>query len=244
MIRSFCFYFLGISAFVLSIIPYIIFAIISAISKDKGESFLMWFMERFSRFLVRMSGNTVEVVNLATDLPEHALYVANHQSYLDIPAIIAFITPNITFISKKEAVKMPLLGMWMKALKTILIDRSSIMDGKRAIIEGADLIKNGKSVVIFPEGTRSLDGKVRSFKKGSFRICLENNAPIIPLTLVGLNKIWPKKSYKISKQNAKIIINEPIYPERLTEDEKNEIHNIAKERIEKTYEMYRLEMEK
>ena len=106
MIRSFCFYFLGISAFVLSIIPYIIFAIISSFSKEKGESFLMWFMERFSKFLVRMSGNTIEVVNLAKDLPEHALYVANHQSYLDIPAIIAFITPNITFISKKEAVKM------------------------------------------------------------------------------------------------------------------------------------------
>lgn len=120
--------------------------------------------------------------------------MANHCSYLDIPALfIAF--PGYTyFIAKKELRRMPFLGWFMILAGMIFIDRKNTLAAKESLAEAAKLIQNGKNVIIFPEGTASKNGKMGEFKKGGFHLAADANAYIAPIRIQGTYQIWPSAS--------------------------------------------------
>lgn len=135
--------------------------------------------------------------NIRKDSP--CIYMANHQSYFDIFALLAGLPVDFKFILKKELMRIPILGFTMKRAGYISIDRG---DKKKAILSmttAVDKIRNGASVLIFPEGTRSEDGAIRDFKKGGFHLALKSGCDIVPVAIVKSRDIVPKGSLKINK---------------------------------------------
>ncbi len=139
------------------------------------------------------------------------IIVSNHASYLDIPALFKTIPLNIHFIAKKELKKVPFLGWYMWATDMIFIDRKNTIEAKKSLDDACELIKKGKTVLIFPEGTVSADGKIKRFKKGGFHIAKQSGVEILPVAHKGTHVVWPTDSnIKFKKSKVGVNIGKPI----------------------------------
>ncbi|SHK04402.1 lysophospholipid acyltransferase family protein [Paramaledivibacter caminithermalis] len=190
----------------------------------------------WGRDLMKVSGSQIRVIGEENIPKDRAvLFVSNHQSYLDIPILLGFIDKPKAFIAKAELEKYPIFSTWMKTLKCIFINRDDVRQSLRAIKEGIKLLKAGYSLVIFPEGTRSKDGKLREFKQGSLKLATKSGAPIVPVTIKGAKDIMPRGTLFIKPANVEVIISKPIFMEEdIAKDSKalNErVRNIIGEKL-------------
>jgi 1-acyl-sn-glycerol-3-phosphate acyltransferase len=119
------------------------------------------------------------------------IIVSNHQSAFDI-ALLYRINTHFKWVSKRELVKVPVIGWNLLLNKYILIDRKNAFSSKKLLQEGCKNLKMGSSVLIFPEGTRTPDGKVRRFKEGAFLLAQQAKVSILPLVIEGSKDVLPK----------------------------------------------------
>ena len=128
------------------------------------------------------------VVEGKENIPENeaVIYVPNHQGIFDMPALILNTPTPCGFIAKKELQKVPIVRTWMWLLDCVFIDRENKREARVAIKEAIELINKGRSMVIFPEGTRSRDGVPLPFKSGVMMIAKETKAKIVPVVLEGI----------------------------------------------------------
>jgi len=146
------------------------------------------------------SGIKVEVKGLENLDPEKpGIYMANHQSSFDILASVAAIPGTVRFIAKKELFRIPIFAQGMRVAGMIEIDRSNSKAAQKSLTAAAVRMRRGVSVIIFPEGTRSRDGKIQAFKKGGFVLGIKGRFPIIPTVIHGSFGIMQKKSLKRGK---------------------------------------------
>ncbi len=122
--------------------------------------------------------------------------VSNHQSYLDIPVLFRAVTINLYFVAKKELKKIPFLGWYMMATGMIFIDRSNRAKSIASLQRAAKLIQKGKSVIMFPEGTRSKDGYLAEFKKGPFMLARQADVHVLPVGISEPDGHWKINSLK------------------------------------------------
>jgi 1-acylglycerol-3-phosphate O-acyltransferases len=134
------------------------------------------------------------------NLPEGScVFIANHQAYFDIMALLYAVSGKQTgFIAKNEFSKVPLLGKWIYATRGLFIKRGDVRESLKTINEGAELINQGFSLVIFPEGTRSQKREIADFKPGSFKLATKAKAPVVPIVIDGTYKVFEQKR-KVSK---------------------------------------------
>lgn len=178
----------------------------------------------FARTLLWICRIKVEVKgleNLYTDRAQ--LICANHQSLFDILILDSILPLQFRFIVKKELYAIPILGLCLKIEHHVLLDRENRRKGIESIKRAGDLISRGRSVVVFPEGTRSTDGQIKKFRKGSMLIVSNTKAPVVPLTINGSFRIMSKKSFRLHPGNVKIVISPPIKTEDLTRSEQKEL---------------------
>ena len=174
----------------------------------------------WSKFFLRVSGIEVKVTGLKNlELSGTKVYVANHQSNFDIPCLMASIEKPFSFIVKKELFKVPIMGWYMKKRGDISVDRKNPRSAMKTLINISKRISEGEVFLIFPEGTRSLDGNVGEFKKGSLFLAVQNEAKIIPIGISGSINIQKKGSYFIRPCRVSINIGEPITPSKDLENE-------------------------
>jgi 1-acyl-sn-glycerol-3-phosphate acyltransferase len=136
--------------------------------------------------------------------------MTNHQSYFDIFALLANLPVDFKFVLKQELMKIPLLGFSMRRAGYIGIEREDPRKAIQSINKAVEKIKNGASVLIFPEGTRSIDGRIQAFKKGGFNLALRSDCDIVPVTISGSHHIVQKGSLKINKGSFRMHIGKPI----------------------------------
>ncbi|HOG23631.1 MAG TPA: lysophospholipid acyltransferase family protein [Candidatus Omnitrophota bacterium] len=142
--------------------------------------------------------------------------VANHQSLLDILAVAAALPLNFKFLAKKELFSIPFLGWAMSCAGYIPVDRSSHESGRRAMKRIQSLLAKKLSVLLFPEGTRSPDGKIHAFKTGAFKLARENKTEILPVVIDGTGRALPKKSLILRNRSRFVVsIGEPVCLENL-----------------------------
>ncbi|MDO4552465.1 MAG: lysophospholipid acyltransferase family protein [Bacillota bacterium] len=124
-----------------------------------------------------------------------AVFVSNHQSYTDIPVLGQVIAPcqQTGFMAKSSLQKLPLYGPWMADIRSVFIQRDDARSSLRAIQEGIELIEQGFSLVLFPEGTRSKGPEMGEFRKGSLRLALKPQVPIVPVTISGSYRCYEEK---------------------------------------------------
>jgi 1-acyl-sn-glycerol-3-phosphate acyltransferase len=139
--------------------------------------------------------------------------VANHLSQYDILLVYGWLGLDLRWVMKQELRKLPGIGIGCEKVGHIMVDRTKPEEAKRIINKALDRIGDGVGMMFFPEGTRSLDGKLKPFKKGAFRIAHEQQLPILPLTLQGTRDILPAKSLFVTPGRARLLIHPPIAPQ-------------------------------
>lgn len=160
------------------------------------------------------------------------IVMANHQSYYDVFALIGYLPLPLKWVMKMELKKIPIFGFACETVGHIYVDRGNSDKARKSLKAAGEKIRAGSSVVIFPEGTRSPDGKLLRFKKGGFVMALEAGVPILPVTVVGGRKILPNKSLRILPGDMKLIIHKPIPVDEYT----YETREILVERVRKAIE--------
>jgi 1-acyl-sn-glycerol-3-phosphate acyltransferase len=151
---------------------------------------------------VKMRGNL--------DLKRPYVFMANHASMVDIWAMFVGVPIPVRFIAKKQLGQIPVFGWAMRAGRFVFIDRQNAVSARRSIQEAAQRIKSGQSVAIFPEGTRTRDGRLGEFKKGGFHLAIDSGVEIVPLAIRGTRAVMPPGTPLIRAGLVQIEIDEPI----------------------------------
>ncbi len=138
------------------------------------------------------------------------IYVANHQSTIDIPAHFMSVPVNFRYVAKSQLRWVPFIGWYLWLAGHVLIDRSNRRAAISSLDAAAKRIRGGVSIFLYPEGTRSDDGRVLPFKKGPFALALQARVPICPVTIEGSGKIMPKNSWNITPGTIHVKIGAPI----------------------------------
>ena len=157
------------------------------------------------------------------------IYMCNHQSYFDILALLAHLPVDFKFIMKQELMQIPLLGPTMRRAGYIGIERSDPRKAIKSLQQAAARIRAGASVLIFPEGTRSVDGRLLPFKKGGFNLALKARCDIVPVTIVGSHRIVPKGSLKINRGSFRMRIGQPVAVEGFSRHNVDELMQAVRE---------------
>jgi len=187
-----------------------VLAILSALFDRTGDS-VLWLARLWSRGVLASAGVKIRVVSHATLDPRQSYVVMpNHLSTVDIWAIFVAVPVPLRFIAKKQLGQIPLFGWAMRAGRFLFIDRQNATSARRTIDGAADRIRQGCSVVIFPEGTRSRDGRLGAFKKGGFHLAINSGAQIVPVTIRGTREVMPRGSVLIYAGVVDIEIGAPV----------------------------------
>ncbi|MDD2231353.1 MAG: lysophospholipid acyltransferase family protein [Sphaerochaetaceae bacterium] len=186
-------------------------------------------------WLINLKVTDVSKVHYDLDKYPRLCFIANHTSIIDVPAIVGCLHVWTSFIAKYELSKVPFVNFWISSLDCVFMKRGSIRDCAKAIDEGVIKVENGTRMTIFPEGTRSKNGKVGEFKGGSFKLATRSKAVIIPLVIKGTRNGFETKK-TIRRQYAKIEMLEPIDTSVLTPDELRDLPKRVEDLIREAYE--------
>ena len=164
------------------------------------------------------------------------IYMANHQSNFDIPVLMACLPVQFRWLAKAELFDIPFFGYVIRRSGYISIDRSNPKSALKSLKKAAEIIKTGTSVCIFPEGTRSHDGHIGSFKKGGIRLAIDSGVSIIPVVIHGTWPIMPKNRLRIRPGNVTVKILPPVETSAYTRKEAHILQDRIREIIFDSFE--------
>lgn len=185
------------------------------------------------RTILRIAGVKIEVSGLDNIPDEACLYVGNHNSYFDILVTETVIPSGTGFVSKDSLQKIPGLSSWMDLIHCLFLNRTDVREGLKMILTGADYLKEGYSMFIFPEGTRSRDGHIGEFKGGSLKMAQKAGAPIVPVAISGSSKIFEKnEGLRVTPGHVKVSFGTPFKFSDLTKEQKKTISDHTRAAIQ------------
>ena len=168
-------------------------------------------------------------IGVTVEGAEHAqrsrsyIVASNHQSQYDILVVYGWLKLDLKWVMKKELRKIPGIGIGCEKAGHIFVERRNPKQAAEAISQALERLGDGIGILFFPEGTRSRDGHLLPFKKGAFRTAIEQQIPILPVTLVGTRDILPAKSLRLFPGRAKMVIHPPIETRGMTATQLDEL---------------------
>jgi len=212
MLRTIC-WFAYFWLFQIVSIPFLVaYFVLGLLGRKRTQTgFLEWITRTWARQMIALAGGRVEVTGLE-NLPAQGgvLFVANHQGAFDIPLLVGFIPGLKGFVSKKENFRLPIVSTWMRLLGCIVIDRGDLRQSAAAIARGVRDLRSGRSLIVFPEGTRSRSGRLNRFRDGSFKLATRSGAAIVPLTIDGSYRLLEGNKGRIGPGRVRLRIHPPI----------------------------------
>jgi 1-acyl-sn-glycerol-3-phosphate acyltransferase len=192
---------------VIAVTPFILFCMLTGLRQALVDIGL-WAM-RISR---RILGIRIEACGLERIAPGTSyVFMPNHASFLDGPLVMMLIPGAARAILKKSILRIPVVGTAMRFVGFVPVDRKGAEGGKKSISLAASLMRRkGYSFLIFPEGTRTLDGRPGPFRRGGFFLALESGVPIIPVTISGTRELMPKTQWFARRGTVRAVFHEPI----------------------------------
>jgi len=186
----------------------------------------------FAPVLMKIAGIDISV-NGKENVPadKTVIFVSNHFSHLDIGCLCYSLPKNLHFIGKKELIWTPVVGWYMWVAGHIFVDRTNKKKALKSITKAAKKISEGKSVVLFAEGTRSKTGKVESFKKGAFHLALQAGVDIVPVSIKGTYEVWKSGTNTITPGKVNVIIGKPIDSSKFDKNNINDFVTAVRESI-------------
>lgn len=170
-------------------------------------------VNRFWTWIVVWAGGVSLKVHGADNIDPRQQYIfmVNHQSNVDIPVLVQSLPQfQLRWVAKKELLKVPFFGWAMWATKHVMVDRNDSQDALRSLRVAKERMANGISIVVFPEGTRSRDGKLHRFKKGGFLLAAQAGKPVVPITINGSERLLPYGAFQLRPGAIDVIIDKPI----------------------------------
>ncbi len=212
--------------------------VIHFFSKDKKKYWIN--SNKWAKLILSIFNLKLEISGLEKlDKNTTYIFASNHQSLLDIPILFHTLRDfNYVIIYKKELEKVPIFGKNLVISPFISVDRADPRNAMASIETTLSQMKENDSPIIFPEGTRSKDGKLAQFKRGAFLLASRSKKPIVPISIIGSAQVLPKGTLKIKpRSTVKVILHNPIENSQNMDrnDEKllmNKVHSVIKESIE------------
>jgi 1-acyl-sn-glycerol-3-phosphate acyltransferase len=180
----------------------------------------------WGRSCLRLAGGRLRVEgkeNIPTD--SAVIFMANHSSSFDIPALYAALPVQFRWLAKKELFDVPFFGMALKRIGYIPVERSDSRKALVALKAAAQRVQDGTSIIVFPEGTRSTDGKLQEFKGGGFIIAVQSGMPVVPVAIIGTHNITPAGSLSVRAADITIRILPPIETVGLKSSDRDTLSN-------------------
>lgn len=175
------------------------------------------------------------VENIPTD--RSVLYIGNHQSYFDIIINYLYVPRPTGFISKNEVEKVPSLRVWMRYLRCLFMDRKDLKQSMGIILKAIDYIKEGISIFIFPEGTRSKnEDEILPFKAGSFKIATKSGCEVVPVSINNSAAVFENQFPKIKKAHVILEYGKPIPTKDLDREQLKALPDLVRSQIVKMHD--------
>jgi 1-acyl-sn-glycerol-3-phosphate acyltransferase len=165
---------------------------------------------RAIRFLLRMAGIRVHVAGVESIPAGPCVFAANHISTLDPMAFIPAIPRRVAILVKTELFRVPILGKAMRVAQFVSVDRSDRESAATSLAQCVELLRQGISFAVYPEGTRSRDGRLRPFKKGAFLMAIQAGVPVVPVSIAGAQNLMRKGSWKILGGDVTVRFGQPV----------------------------------
>lgn len=191
-----------------------VFFVVSLPDTLLGRGELAMWLARFawSRSILRLAGARVVVTRLPP-LPDGPLiFASNHESALDILALLARLPRTVRFIAKQELFRIPVFGWYLGMGGHIAVDRGNHARAVDSLRRAGAAVRGGTSLIVFPEGTRSTDLRVHPFKKGPFVVAMEAGVPVVPVAISGAGRINPKRAIAVYPGEIRIALGDPVDP--------------------------------
>ena len=200
---------------------------------DRTGEGVIWIGRRWVSGVLRVCG--IRVVHAGIDRidPQQPYVImSNHQSAVDIAAIVVTLPVSFRFVAKRELTWIPLFGWAIWLGGHVIIDRGRRERAVASLRRAGERIRQGTNVIIFPEGTRSETGELREFKSGGFHLALEAQVPILPVTVSGSRRLTPKRSLRVESGRVKVVYGKPIETRGLGLDDREGLKRLVRSQIE------------
>ncbi len=196
----------------------------------------------WARVSLRIAGVQYRGIGLENVLEEGpCVFIANHQSTLDIPVSLALLPGRVRMMTKRSLFRIPVLGWLLHAEGFVPVDRGDAKKAQMSFGPAARMLKKGSRVFVFAEGTRSETGEVMQFKSGGFRLAIQAGVPIVPVALIGTEKLLAAKRRHIKKGNILLVVGEPIETENLNKGDRLRLRDQTRAWIRETKKHYESE---
>ncbi len=190
----------------------LLYATVSVIVRPLNRRWALAVGDAWIHHFLGLAGVTIDVRGLEKlDTSKRYVFVANHQSQLDIPVLICGLKHHLSFIAKKELFQIPFFGWGLHAQGHIYIDRGNARKAHNSIKRAINrLQKDNISLALFPEGTRSKTGKVGKFKQGSFSLVQQAGVEVVPVAIKNTSLLLAKHSFIVKKGTVVMTICDPV----------------------------------
>ena len=187
----------------------------------------------WARILSWLTPMPVTVVGAENvDRSRSYVVVANHSSQFDILALYGYLDLDLKWVIKKELRKFPGIGIGCEKVGHIFVDRQNPEAARRSVNQALERLGDGVGILFFPEGTRSRDGRLLPFKKGAFRIAIDEQMPVLPVTILGTREVCPAKTLRIFPGRARLVVHQAVETSGMSVDDMPDLMNSARVAIE------------
>ncbi len=192
--------------------------------------FSIWLARRaWAPSALWLAGVRVEVATPGSPPSGPAIYASNHESALDIWVLFRVIPLNVRFIAKQELFRIPIFGWYLRMAQFVPVDRKNHSRAVESLRRAGDMVRAGTSLIVFPEGTRSPDGRVQPFKKGPFVVAMEAGVPVVPVAIAGAATVNPKGRVEVRPGTIRVGFGQAVTPPR--SGDKDELLREVRRRI-------------
>jgi 1-acyl-sn-glycerol-3-phosphate acyltransferase len=203
-----------------------------ALCVDRSGESAVWAGRGWVGWIFASCGIRVEAEGLEhVDRTRPQIFMCNHQSVVDIGALIAVLPVSWRFVAKRELLWIPLFGWALGLSRHVIVDRLHRQKAVASLKRAAERIREGVNVIIFPEGTRSPSGELGPFKSGGFHLAIEAQVPIVPVTVSGSRHITPKRSLRVESGRVKVVFGEPIPTKGLSVEDRQALKEAVRRGI-------------
>src|SRR5512144_1925607 len=180
----------------------------------------IWFGRRaWGPWGLWLAGARTEVEPMPA-LPDGPLiFACNHESALDIWVAFKVLPRSFRFVAKQELFRLPVFGWYMRLGEHIPVDRGNHVHALQSLRRAGEAVRAGTSLVVFPEGTRSKDGRILPFKKGPFVVAMEAGVPVVPVAISGSGRVTPKDAIAVVPGTIRVAVGEPVDPHAFADKE-------------------------